>query len=145
MGVSVKIKKGKTKDLEKLIQHLKMIQAKTVQTGFFTEQGKHTSGDYYTTIMQIHEDGLAGNPARKVLTIGSLELQAGDSRPFNKAVNNLVGGMGTIDAGMRLVAEASKEHIQTIFGDGSKLPVTNNTTPLIDTGELSENLMAKVV
>lgn len=143
--MSIKIVRSKTNDFEKLFKHLRELSNKSVKVGYFKDQGKHASGAYYATIMQIHEDGLGNNPSRPVLTIGSLELENGSSPEFNQAVIRTIVGVNTLDTTLPQVGEAAKEHIQSVFGDAVKLsPVTNNPTPLVDTGELKDNLTFKV-
>lgn len=141
----VDIKKGKTRDVERLVKHFKKLSDSFIKFGYFVEQGDHSSGDPYTQIMQIHEDGLGDNPSRPVLTIGSLELQEGSSDSFNKSLKTAISSPTGLSKNLKVVGEAGKEHIQDIFGDPVKLsPVTSNPTPLLDTEELKNNLMYKV-
>ena len=143
--MDVKIKKGKTKDIERMLQHFRKITSSNIKIGYFQEQGKHSTGDYYTTIMRIHEDGLGDNPSRPGLAIGSFELETGSSDDFNASVRRAITDVGKAGKNINDVAEAARDHIQSIFGDPVKLaPVTSNPTPLEDTGELKENLTYKV-
>lgn len=140
-------------NLAKLVKKLKALNKQKVEFGYFQEQGIHTPSNlYFTELMRIHEDGL-GVSVRPVLGIhtpyGYTIKGQMESSSFTKMTSNwLKDYVRNIDmTNDRLADKFSMWAVHSagdIFGQSPPLRYTYNETPLIDTGELSDNFAWRV-
>lgn len=139
-------------NLSKLVKKLKALNKQKVEFGYFEEQGLHQSGLKFTELMAIHEDG-AGVAVRPVLgkfhpysytLTGQME-----SSSFTKMTNSwLKEYIQNISmTNDRLADKFSMWAVHAageIFGNAPPLVFTYNETPLVDTGELSDNFAWRI-
>lgn len=146
MTLSIRIKKRKSSKHNKFNRirtSLKTIHKENVDVGYFVSQGIHTSGYSFPVLMAIHEFGIGYTP-RPAMTIGAISYKndlvktsqqvkvwgASLTRSSERANQMLLENIG---------ADLQRK-VRFIFGNPSKLPVTNNPTPLIKSSELVSHL-----
>lgn len=145
--MSVKIKQ-KGISLNQIVHQVQKLRNYTVQAGHFPEQGVHKSGYRYDELMAFHHNG--GNPdgdspvvPRPVLDIvWANNLKLDDPR-FKKAFVMWCQRPPSKQSDTKLLDDIGKvlaTLIKDTLGNPAKLPVTNNPTPLVDTGELRANV-----
>lgn len=140
-------------NLAKLVKKLKALNRQKVEFGYFQEQGIHTPSNlYFTELMRIHEDGqgvsvrpVLGNPHAWPHTVkGQMETSTFTALTANWLKDYVRNIDMTND---RLADKFSMWAVHTagdIFGQSPPLRYTYNETPLIDTGELSDNFAWRV-
>ena len=143
MGYRVK-KKTKGGDVEKLLKHLKEISEKHIQIGYFQDTGDHPTAEIpFADLMHIHELGLGNYPARSVLGTGLQDIAEQPTEQYLTSFKKLIVDVGKSNTNINNVAEEAKDIVKDVFGD-SRLTITSNPTPLVDTGELRDALTYKI-
>lgn len=146
-----KVKFNRNGNLGKLLNKLQKLNRQKVQIGYFQSQGIHTPSElHYTELMRIHEYGTDTIKARPVFA-GAWYTLAEEVRgkAFKVTMTNYLNRYVkeaenfNNDKLLDYVGQWGVRYVQSVFGD-PVLGVTWNPTPLIDTGELSENVAWKV-
>ncbi|QDP59449.1 MAG: hypothetical protein GOVbin4162_23 [Prokaryotic dsDNA virus sp.] len=145
MAMSIEIVR-KTRNLEKLIDRIQKTRGKTVETGYFQEQGVHSEyGIPYGRLMQIHEFGMFGLPERPV----QLPTQRYMKNTYSGWAINIkryLQGTVKLENALFDIGDRASSYAKGVFGDPFKLePNAQSTveekgsnTPLVDTGELRD-------
>lgn len=69
----------KTRNLEKLINKLEAIDGKTIEAGYFYEQGEHPEAEMpYVELAMMHAEGDGNFPARSVLPITGWRMKSSE-------------------------------------------------------------------
>lgn len=149
MKLKMKVKKGKTKDLEKVLKHLRSLSDLSIDAGYFAEQGEHSEAEMpYAQLMALHEIGGDNLPSRPVLqTTASIIEASAKNKGFAEYVVASVGQVGRLKPNSNNLGKRMQLVGQSIFGDLGFLEKNHPRTvadkgfdaPLIDTGELMEN------
>lgn len=112
--------------------------------GYFSDSGKHTLANMsYASLAFIHEFPELGYHAWRPV-IGKIKPFRGDGAN-KKFFKSLLQDYVQIDSRYEvedILTSIGRKYMQSgkfIFGNSSMLIVTNNPTPLYDTGELSDN------
>lgn len=152
MKITAKIQKSKKNDLERLVKHLRRLTNSSVEVGYFSETGTHSTAKIpYAELMKMHEDG-EGVPSRPAMWIGSSELIRGTHRAFDTIVKDSIAQVGRLSPNLNKAADYMVSTIQDVFGDTSLLLSNSERTvqlkgkdaPLIDTNELRDNMDKRV-
>lgn len=112
--------------------------------GYFKDSGQHTLANMnYSTLAYIHEFPELGRHEYRPV-IGQIKPFKGDSinRKFLKTLLQDYIKLGSTYQTEDVLTSIGRRYMQKgkfIFGNTSFLVVTNNPTPLYDTGELSDN------
>lgn len=146
MSYSIKKRRG-SKDVDNLLKHLKTIAETHIQVGYFSDTGNHSGAEIpYAELMHSLELNLSdqfqvGYPA---LQVGGNDIVTKPTPTFISEVKELIVDVGQSSQNIEPVAKEAREIVYDVFGDGTKLPVTSNPTPLVDTGELRAALTYKI-
>lgn len=149
MKLSAKIVKGKTNDLQKLMQHFQKLMKTDVNVGYFEDSGEHSEAEVpYATLMAWHEEGMGNYPSRPVLQ-GGMFVYSDSPKP---SIRNLIGQVGKIDKNIRITAEEVTQVVKSAFGDTylladnaeSVIASKGRNEPLVDKGELRDHLDYKI-
>lgn len=112
--------------------------------GYFSDSGTHTLANMsYASLAFIHEFPVNGKHEYRPI-IGQIKPFKGESSQ-RQILKTILGSFIKLDS--RLNVEDVLEHIgrvwqqrgKDVFGNTALLVVTNNPTPLVDTGELKDN------
>lgn len=137
----------KTKNIERLIKKIQLLKNSSVESGYFIEQGVHsTIGLTYTELMRKHEWGF-GVPQRHLRLSASNIVS---SSPQNKKeLKNYLYTNQDMDTYLNLTGSRITNVAQSLFGVitaevPSNAPYTillkgGRDEPLVDTGELRDN------
>lgn len=136
----------KTRNIDKMIEKIKALKAASVQSGYFIEQGIHsTIGIPYTTLMQNHEFGF-GVPQRH-LRQSAFDVVS-NSKINRKEIKNFLFTGENLDTYLNKSGARIANTAKSLFGVvspqvPSNAPMTialkgGNDTPLVDTGELRD-------
>lgn len=153
MKLKMKVKRGKTKDLEKTLKHLRSLSQLTIDAGYFGDQGEHSKAEVpYAQLMAWHEIGAGNYPSRPVLqTTANIIEASAKNKGFNNYVTDLVGQVGRLKPNSDRIGKRVQEVGQSVFGDSGFLDSNSERTiaekgfnaPLIgggpDGGELMDN------
>lgn len=146
-------KKKNSKGLEKLMEHFRKITNTEVDVGYFEDSGTHSESNIpYAALMRIHEDGLGDFPARPAIREGAKKIERNlDKGTLAIVMNNTITQVGRLPENSKILGEAVAGQMRSIFGDVGLLAPNAPTTiyrkgkdePLVDTGELRDNLGSK--
>lgn len=150
MNFTLKVKKSKTNDLEKLKKHLMKLQKEKIEVGYFDGEIHQGSGMPLATLMALHESGVPSEniPSRPVFAIGYEELLPSRNKDTKLYIKNIVGQVGRMDNNVNILGEHYRDWLKAIFGDVGVLESNSQRTqaekgrddPLVDEGELRDNL-----
>ena len=148
MGITAKIvKKGNS--LDTIITNIRKLDGEKVEIGYFEEQGLHSSGLSYSTLMAIHEFGTDEIPKRPVFQITAFGKPPQKDARVKSAIRNWSKGLLNKDNSKQLldtIGKTYQEALVGLFGSTSELTPNADLTislkgrdePLVDTGELRE-------
>lgn len=152
MKLKMTPKKGKTKDLEKVIKHFQNLSKQKIDIGYFSEQGNHSEYDIsYASLMKMHEYGEGDLPSRPVFEIaGARVMSITPITGLSSNIKSLISESGRISINSNKIAKSIISHMKVdIFGNPSLLKSNSEITqrlkggrdePLVDTGELRGEL-----
>lgn len=135
------------------MQHSKKltsISGEGVEVGHFQEQGEHYSGYTFVELMYYHHTGSdprGDQPVqpRPVLNFLRAFLNLSDPK-YNRAIRNWFKRPPSSASHGKLLADIGaliSEEEKAIFGNSALLTVTDNPTPLVDTGDLRDKVAYK--
>jgi len=136
----------KTKNIERLIEKIKKLKLANVQSGYFIEQGIHTTIDMpYTTLMQTHEFGF-GVPQRH-LRLSTLDIVS-NSKVNRKELKSFLYSGESLEDYLNKTGSRITNTAKSLFGVvSSRVPSNAPMTialkqgrdePLVDSGELRD-------
>lgn len=134
----------KKSKLNQLTQKLLHLHDQKAQIGYFQESGTHTLANMsYASLAYIHEFPEMGYHAWRPV-IGKIKPMKGMgmNRKFLQSLLKdyiQFGSKYTVKDVLSSIGRKWMQEGKYIFGNSSMLVVTNNPTPLYDTGELSDN------
>lgn len=126
------------------MQRLISLHEQKASIGYFDDSGTHTLANMkYASLAYIHEFPVNGKHEYRPV-IGQIKPFRGDGKQKN-ILKTILNSYIKLDS--RITTEDVLEHIgrvwhqkgKQVFGNTALLIVTNNPTPLIDTGELKDN------
>ena len=145
--LKVTVRRKKTNNLGKLFSKLKAIHNQSVSIGYFKEQGLHKDSDMpYANLLYIHAFGLVyGAPSRDIMSKIKPMLQGGASQKkfFKDVLKDYFKNKISSTQVFSRIGEKYRDDGRNVFGNPTMLEVTNNPTPLIDTGDLKNNFAYK--
>lgn len=134
----------KKSKLPQLVKRLLRLHEQKASIGYFQDSGTHTLADMsYASLAFIHEFPELGYHAWRPV-IGKIKPFRGDGAK-KKYFKSLLKDYIQLDSRYEVedvLTSIGRKYMQEgkfIFGNSSMLIVTNNPTPLYDTGELSKN------
>jgi len=150
-------KKKNAKGLEKVLKHFQSLDDLEIFTGYFKEQGNHSSASgegeslSYAEIMELHHFGTDNIPSRPLLSIATGELKRGNDKDLLQFCKDACGQIGKLPSNSKKIGREMRDYSKAIFGDmsvmDSNAPLTQalkgRDEPLVDTGELRDNLAYK--
>lgn len=128
------------------VKRLHDLDGEHVEVGWFNSQGMHPSGTKtYAEVARYHGTGEDGAVFRPMLHI-ALDLYKMDrNKKVGKALAKYM--IKPTDTSYQeildTVANEYKEKVQDVIGNPMYLEVTNNPTPLYDTGALHDHVASK--
>ena len=134
----------KRSKLPQLAKRILELHNQKAEIGYFKESGTHTLANMsYASLAFIHEFPESGYHARRPV-IGKIKPFRGDgmNRKFIKSLLKAYVSLKSQYKVEDVLTSIGRKWMQDgkyIFGNASMLIVTNNPTPLYDTGELSDN------
>lgn len=143
--MSIKVKRV-GKGLNAIVDQLSKLQGQSIEVGHFKEQGLHKSGFSFPELMAFHHNG--GTPTGDAYVVPRPLLDLFFEKHRHSMFNDRVIKAAFTRWKKRTPSEESNKKLladigrriakleKDAFGDPSLLPVTNNPTPLVDTGEL---------
>lgn len=150
MSLTMKVKRGKTRDLEKVLKHFQNLNQLKVDIGYFEDSGTHSTADMpYAKLMAIHELGLEDMPVRPLLQEASYQIQSEGNKVLKNEYLQLFGQVGRTNKNTELLGDKILDLVRQLFGDSylfqDNAPSTiaqkgGRNEPLHDTGELGDNL-----
>ena len=147
--LTVKTSKSRYNDLKKIKKHFQDISNQYAQSGYFDGEQHPTIDMSLATLALVHENGSEHIPSRQLFAKASASLVTGGMTKVDVDIKRLVKQVGKISPNIDLVGADITKFIRNMFGDTSILlenaPLTiklkgGRNTPLVDTGELRDNL-----
>ena len=115
--------------------------------GWYGEDGIHPTADMsYPELAHFHATGRDGVAPRDVLGIARLKYDPTQFKTLQSAIRKMLRE-GNVDSYKKVMKALSKGmwlEAMSIIGSPEHLTVTNNPTPLLDTGSLKDKLAYKV-
>ena len=139
------IKQAILKGIEKTIPD----NPKSITIGIHEDVGTHANSNMTVAkIGAINHFGADNIPARPWLDVGV----ASGKKEYTRIIRNVVGNGGSLDDALDIVAPvaqaATQQYIiklKTPANAPSTIKRKNSTNPLIDTGQMSQSVKAKIV
>ena len=155
--INIMVKRVANPARARLLGTVKNLKKNKAQVGYFREQGLHSSGFTYPALMYLHEvigiSTKSGKVYRRAFEMTSMFMRKTLQDNVNKDLNRLFKS-GNIDPTNVLenFATSLSNGIKSTFGNPSILPSNSPftikqkgaNTPLVETGELRDNLAYKV-
>lgn len=141
MSSGVKKVKGGFDDLMKKV--VRTSNNDVAETGWFASDGPHpTAGMNYPQLARFHANGDDGVTVRDVLYEASLSFSPAKYQEIKSAMGKylVTGLVKDWEAVIEALGESFWKECHDVIGNPSRLPVTNNPTPLVDSGELEDHL-----
>lgn len=143
----IKIKRNKRKSkLHELAKKLLALDEQKASIGYFQDSGTHTLANMsYASLAYIHEFPELGKHEYRPV-IGQIKpmLKGGKKQTdfFRRLLKDYVCLTKDIKINSVLdeIGQAYTQKAHHVFGNTALLVVTNNPTPLVDTGELEKNI-----
>lgn len=142
----IKVTRNKKKSkLPQLAKKLLALNEQKAKIGYFQDSGTHTLANMsYASLAFIHEfPELGKHEYRPVIgQIKPMLKGGGEQRNFFKRLlKKYISLKANFDVEYVLssIGQEYTEKAHNVFGNSSLLIVTNNPTPLVDTGELERN------
>jgi hypothetical protein len=127
----------------KFLNRLDSASKDSVDIGWFAEQGYHYSGLSYPDLAQVHFNGLSV-PKRDILGVALFLHNPATDRDLKNIIKSWIGEeSGRSEELYEAIGMLEKHNVKKSFGS-PVLGVTNNPTPLLDTGDWKENTRYKV-
>ena len=132
--------------LDKLLAKMKEMAESSIETGYFKQQGEHSSGIMYTDLMKIHEYGLFDNtPERPVRELTLKENHQQDWKFIQSEIKNIFYKDYDVDYSFDQIGKYYTEKARDIFGNVNDLTPNAPSTvqlkgfnsPLVDSGDLA--------
>ena len=154
MSLTMKVKRGKTKDLEKVLKHFQTLNNLKIDVGYFSDSGQHSTAEMsYSELMAFHEGGGVNQyghsvPARPLMSEAVFELEESGKKVMMSEYKNLFGQVGRINFNADALGDKMVVLSRELFGDTylfednapSTIAKKGKNSPLEDTGELRDNL-----
>ena len=115
-------------------------------TGWFDDQGYHLQDPKqptYPELAQIHADGW-GVTKRDFFSIAEFTHPLESNPEIQIAIQMFINGTEDARDLFMDLGEVQEDIIRDILGDPTYLPVTQNPTPLVQTGDLKESITTRV-
>lgn len=128
---------------EDKIKKLVKANGEYAEAGWFREQGQHPTADMsYPELAQYHANGDNGVTPRPALDIAIRHYRQTREPSIGKAImaymeNPSEDNLANISD---VMGETLKDKIKWVIGNPSVLDVTNNPTPLLDSGALHDHV-----
>lgn len=112
------------------------------EAGWFAEQGQHpTAGMSYARLAQFHANGDEGVTPRKMLDVAIRHYRTDRNPEIGRAISTYL--MNPTEDNLNKITEAMgetlRDKIKWVIGNPAVLDVTNNPTPLYDSGALHDH------
>lgn len=140
VGGVKKVKGGFDDKMEALV---KRPSTEVAETGWFASDGPHpTANMSYPRLAKFHATGEDGVPVRDVLSVAEDKFNPKKYQEIRTAIAKyLVQGTDkAYEEVIESLGEAFWKECHDVIGNPARLPVTNNPTPLVDSGELEDHL-----
>ena len=137
------IKKVKGGFDDKMKALIKNSTKNLAEVGWFAQDGKHPDADMtYPELAKYHATGQDGVVPRDVLRIALRKFNPSQYQQIKVALGRLLieGKVEAYDKLVEAIGEGYWEKAYSIIGNPAALPVTNNPTPLKDSGALKGHL-----
>lgn len=145
MHIKVTRNKRKSK-LPCLVERLNALHGQKAQMGYFKDSGTHTLANMsYASLAFIHEFPENGYHEYRPV-IGQVKPMISGGRAQKVFYKNILksyiqlGSRVTVDELLQGIGRKYMQDARGVFGNSALLVVTNNPTPLVDTGELEANI-----
>lgn len=140
MSSVTKVKGGFDDKIKALV---KRSSTEVAEVGWFASDGAHpTANMSYPRLAKFHATGEDGVPVRNVLAVAEDKFSPKKYQEIRTAIGKyLVQGTDqAYEEVIEALGEGFWKECHDVIGNPSRLPVTNNPTPLVDTGELEDHL-----
>ena len=131
---------------EDKIKRLKRAEENPAEVGWFAEQGEHPTAEMsYPRLAQYHANGDEGVTPRPMLDIAIKHYRRDRNPEIGRAISAYL--MNPTETNLNNISEVLgrtlQEKIKWVIGNPSVLEVTNNPTPLHDSGALHDHVAYK--
>ena len=147
--INTKSQLNKSSGLGLLVKDLEKLGEQEIKLGWFDSQGFHSSAVEFTfaELAEYHANGGGGRvPVRDILGVAEMLFGSAGKDIITKPLLKYIADPKKYPKKMLLkdVAIEHQEFIRDLFGTPLLNPTANNQFPLIDTGELMDNLAYKI-
>lgn len=128
---------------EDKIKALKKADGDYAEVGLFGEQGDHPTAEMtFAELARYHATGQDGVTHRPFLHIALAHFAKQRPREVGRAIVRylMTPNQTNLDLIIETIGKEYWETVKLVIGNPAMLPVTNNPTPLVDTGELEQHI-----